>query len=51
MYWGLVHVEKRLYKTVMYSKMWIAEGMTYSGLITELTELAFARQKENERDI
>ena len=33
----------------MYSKLWIAEGMTYSELLTALIRLAFARKIENER--
>jgi len=33
----------------MYSKLWIAEGMTYTGLLTKLINLAFERKIENER--
>lgn len=33
----------------MYSKMWIAEGMTYQELLTELINLAFLRKEETSR--
>ena len=33
----------------MYSKLWIAEGMTYRELLTALIRLAFARKIENKR--
>ncbi len=33
----------------MYSKLWIAEGMTYTGLLTKLIDLAFERKIENQR--
>lgn len=33
----------------MYSKMWISEGMTYTGLLTELIELAYSRRNETAR--
>ncbi len=33
----------------MYSKLWIAEGMTYTALLTKLILLAFERKIENER--
>ena len=33
----------------MYSKMWVAEGMTYKNLLTELINLAFSRKTETSR--
>lgn len=33
----------------MYSKMWIAQGISYTELLTELIELAFLRKKETSR--
>ena len=35
----------------MYSKLWAAEGLPFRELITELTELAFARKEENRREV
>lgn len=35
----------------MYSKLWDAQGLPFKDLLTELIELAFARQEENRREI
>lgn len=35
----------------MYSKLWAAEGLPFKELLTELIDLAFARQEENKREI
>ena len=35
----------------MYSKLWAAEGLDFTSLLTRLVELAFERQEENRRDI
>ncbi len=35
----------------MYSKLWAAEGVNFTQLITKLVEYAFERQQENKRDV
>ena len=35
----------------MYSKLWAAEGIPFTQLLTKLIELAFERQEENRRDL
>ena len=35
----------------MYSKLWAAEGIDFTSLITRLVELAFERREENRRDV
>lgn len=35
----------------MYSKLWAAEGLSFTELLSRLVELAFERQEENKREI
>ncbi len=35
----------------MYSKLWAAEGIDFTSLLTRLVELAFERKEENRRDV